>query len=64
VVPAAGQWQSGDVIHREPSRVLILLRPARRDAANARIEEIRDAYKQRFDQDAVLRTDAPLHASF
>jgi hypothetical protein len=64
IVPAAGQWQSGAVIHREPSRVLILLRPARRDEANARIEEIREAYKTRFNQDAVLRTDAPVHASF
>ncbi len=64
VVSAAGQWQDGDVIHREPSRVLILLRPAKPDGSDERIEQIRSLFKERFNQSSVLRSDAPVRASF
>lgn len=53
--PARGQWrsQSGELVH-EPSYVLSLVHPA--DAASeAAVAAIVDVYKQRFEQEAVLR---------
>jgi len=52
---ASGQWrsESGGIV-REPSYVLSLVHPA--TAANeSAIREIVDAYKSRFQQEAVLR---------
>ncbi len=46
------------VIIQEPSRLLILLYPVeeRRDSSE-KIEQIREQYKQMFDQESVLRAD-------
>lgn len=56
-----GQGQflnASDEIIRERSRVLILLYPvAVRQEKSEKIEEIREEYKQRFQQESVLRTD-------
>lgn len=61
---ARGQFlSSSGALVRENSRVLILLHDGA-DAASAKIEEIRRAYKQRFQQESVLRTDARSCVSF
>ncbi len=62
--PAQGQWrgESGVIVH-EDSFVLELLHPGGADD-EAAIEEIAEAYKRRFDQEAVLRIRSPVRASF
>jgi hypothetical protein len=54
-----GQFlDASDEIIRERSRVLILLYPvAVRQEKSEQIEEIREEYKWRFQQESVLRTD-------
>lgn len=64
VLAGAGQWQgaSGDIV-REPSYVLSLIYPdsAAKDRA---IAEIIRAYKQRFQQETVLRVRSRVCVSF
>ena len=64
----AGQGQfknSGRVIVKEPSRLLILLYPIKTGNNSTRkIEEIREAYKKTFQQESVLRTDVLSCVSF
>jgi hypothetical protein len=59
LVSALGQFlNSSGVIIQENSKLLILLYPANlRKANNAKIEEIRNAYKDLFQQESVLRSD-------
>lgn len=56
---ASGQWRSGtaDLVH-EPSYVLSLVRPPEA-ASEAAVGEVVDAYKERFEQEAVLRVRSP-----
>jgi hypothetical protein len=64
VVEGRGQFRGGSgVTEREDSRVLILLYALDR-SSNARIEEIREAYKGMFDQESVLRADELSCVSF
>jgi hypothetical protein len=66
VIDAYGQWQEAggkSRIAREPSRILIVLHEPTADA-DAKIEQIRDAYKKRFAQEAVMRTDTKARVSF
>jgi hypothetical protein len=61
VLKGFGQFREADgKIVQESSFVLILLYPheALRDS-NGKIEEIRTLYKQRFEQESVLRVDDP-----
>jgi hypothetical protein len=55
---ASGQWRSasGGIV-QEPSYVLSLVHPAN-SASEAAIREIVDAYKSRFEQEAVLRVSS------
>jgi hypothetical protein len=65
VIDAIGQYrqQSTQTIIREKSRVLVLVRPD--DAAtDAAIAAIVADYKQRFHQEAVLRLDGCVAATF
>lgn len=64
VLHAEGRWrgQSQRTL-RESSRVLLILRPPDPET-NGRIEAIRDAYRSRFGQEAVLRVDAPAKDAF
>ncbi len=57
VVDAAGQWRgaSGAVV-REASKVLTLVLSGQPDEA-ARLEAVRDAYKTRFRQEAVMMVE-------
>src|SRR3954464_12547852 len=52
ILDPSGQWRGHDgASPHEPSRVLILLHPPG-DAANAKIEEIRRLYRERFAQES------------
>jgi hypothetical protein len=64
ILDARGQWRGEDgSIVNEPSRVLILLHdPAAED--EAKIEQIRRAYRNRFAQEAVMRIDTMQRVSF
>jgi hypothetical protein len=64
VVDGAGQWrdQAGALV-RERSRVLIIVRP-NTASVSALIDEVRAAYKRRFQQQSVLRIDDRPAVSF
>jgi hypothetical protein len=59
LVSALGQFLgSSGVIIQENSKLLILLYPAElRKENNAKIENIRETYKENFQQESVLRSD-------
>ncbi|MFN8456017.1 MAG: DUF3574 domain-containing protein, partial [Anaerolineae bacterium] len=60
-----GQWRdSAGVIIEEESNVLILLYPMDDKEANGEIEQIRNAYKDTFQQESVLRVDDYSQVSF
>ena len=62
VLTGSGQFRnsSGEII-KETSRVLILLYPVGTQMESSlKVEQIREAYKQMFQQESVLRTDDPL----
>ncbi len=65
VLTAQGQYlDSAGVLHKEPSRLVLLLYP--QDAASQnepRIRRIITAYIRDFDQEAILRTDRSQNAS-
>lgn len=55
VLDARGQWRdSGGTIHKERSKVLIILAPPG-DEGMGLIDEISDEYKSRFGQESVLQ---------
>jgi hypothetical protein len=57
---ALGQYLDGKTLVREKSKQLILIYPRRiRSIAGRRVEEIRAAYIEAFDQKSVLRVDLP-----
>jgi hypothetical protein len=58
VMTGDGRWRGADgtIVH-EPSRVLMVWYRPQSDS-DAKIEAIRQAWKQRFDQESVLRADA------
>jgi hypothetical protein len=65
VLTGYGQFRnSAGVIVRERSQVVILLYPLALRDANRRIEEIRAAYKQAFQQESVLRVESLATISF
>jgi hypothetical protein len=58
VLKGNGQWRnSQDVVTKETSAVLIVLYEPSAEKESA-IEDIRAAYKDRFDQESVMRVDA------
>lgn len=64
VLAASGQWRNGaGGITKEPSRMLIVwYRPAA--DTDSKIEAIRAAYKDRFQQESVMRVDGSACVSF
>jgi hypothetical protein len=61
---AAGQWRGGSGrLVREPSKVLLIVLSGAPDD-NAKLTAIRDAYKARFHQDAVLLIEQTVCAGF
>jgi hypothetical protein len=64
VLDGLGHWQSDDGrLTREQSKVLVIWH-APDDSAEARIEAIRAAYRQRFDQESVMRVESLSCVSF
>lgn len=64
VVDAAGQWRdSTGAIVREKSKLVVILTGAD-DAGLPRTDQVVQAYKEMFAQEAVLRTVATVCASF
>jgi hypothetical protein len=64
VVDAAGQWRGPDgAIAREPAKLVILVLPGRAGREDG-IEAVRQAYRRRFSQDAVLMTTQPVCLGF
>lgn len=57
ILAGDGQWRekSGNIAH-EPSRIVILVHADDRESDRS-IEEIRESYKSRFRQEAVMRID-------
>ncbi|MBS1789056.1 MAG: DUF3574 domain-containing protein [Acidobacteria bacterium] len=65
VMPSRGQYlDSTGTIIKERSMQIILFYPANLRDANRKIEEIRAAYKQSFQQESVLRVDTLALVSF
>jgi hypothetical protein len=60
-----GFWKDGQTSRTisENSKVLVRLHPANADA-NTALDRIADAYKARFHQESVLRTDSHVCADF
>jgi hypothetical protein len=55
VLDGGGQWKGPDQkLIRESSKVVVLVLPKHGLAAGFKLNEVRDAYKQRFRQDSVL----------
>jgi len=63
VLTGYGQWRSGESMHKEGSRLLLIWAPRTADN-DPRIEAIRHAYKARFEQQSVLRADGLSCVSF
>ena len=54
-----GQWHGSESqMIRAASKVVVIVLPARGDA-NARINAVLDAYRQRFQREAMLRITQP-----
>ncbi|HWI29633.1 MAG TPA: DUF3574 domain-containing protein [Stellaceae bacterium] len=56
VLDAEGQWRDGDTVQRERTKLLLIVAPPAPDL-EARLAAVIDGYKQRFQQQAVLRID-------
>jgi len=64
ILTGFGQFRNSQgVLVKERSHLLILFYPPRSES-NAKIEAIRTAYKQRFQQESVLRADTLTSISF
>jgi hypothetical protein len=62
---ARGQWRdprTGAIV-REPSHVLIVVRPPGA-ATDAAVDAVATEWKRRFEQRSVLRVDAPVRAAY
>ncbi|HEX3701411.1 MAG TPA: DUF3574 domain-containing protein [Phenylobacterium sp.] len=59
VMEGGGQWKGrDDKLIREAAKVVLIVLP-KGDDAQGRLDAVRQAYRARFDQDAVLRVDPP-----
>ena len=64
VLSGTGQWRGGDgVLAKEQSRILVVWYESNQPA-DGDIEAIRLAYKQRFDQESVMRVESVSCVSF
>lgn len=63
ILGARGHWRDDRAIHHEPARLVVILHEATKKV-NDQIEQIRELYKQRFDQTSVLRSDSVDKVSF
>jgi hypothetical protein len=63
VLNASGQWRGAGGVTKEQARILVIWHD-RLPSRDADIEAIRSAYKERFDQQSVLRIDSVSCVSF
>ncbi|MBR1120450.1 DUF3574 domain-containing protein [Bradyrhizobium lablabi] len=63
VLNASGQWRGEGGLTKEQARILVIWHD-RLPSRDADIEAIRSAYKERFDQESVLRIDSVSCVSF
>ena len=64
ILDGGGQWRGADnTLIREASKVVMVILPKSRDASG-RLEDVRNAYKTRFHQEAVLIITQPACVSF
>ena len=64
IVEGAGQWRNANGrIEQEPSKMLVLLHP-QSPMIDAQIDEIRTLYRQRFNQEAVMRVTSAASVAF
>jgi hypothetical protein len=65
LLSGSGQFKNAKgALVREPSRILILFYPLGGPEPNQNLEAIRSAYKTTFQQESVLRADAPACVAF
>jgi hypothetical protein len=65
VLDGRGQWRNDDgSLSKETSHELILLYPLNDRSASGKIEYLRRAYEQQYDQESVLRDDSYDQVSF
>lgn len=63
-IPASGQWKAKDgLVVKEGTRVLVLLH-TRDKASDDAVQALRQAYKNRFQQESVLRVTQLVNADF
>ena len=63
VFEAEGHWRSGAETFTEPSKILMVVAPDSKDTQN-KLDDIMNAYIQRFRQDAVLQIKSPAEITF
>jgi hypothetical protein len=64
VFDGAGQWRNAaGRIDREPSKVLVILHP-NTESIDAKIDEVRRLYCERFNQEAVMKVTSVARVSF
>lgn len=64
VFDGAGQWRNAaSRIEREPSKVLVILHP-RSESIDAKIDEVRRLYCERFNQEAVMKVTSVARVAF
>ena len=64
VFDGAGQWRNAaGRIEREPSKVLVILH-ANSESVDAKIDEVRRLYCERFDQEAVMKVTSAARVAF
>ncbi|CAN5374545.1 hypothetical protein BH10PLA1_BH10PLA1_03950 [soil metagenome] len=64
VLEGNGQWQMRDgSLAKEKSRIVIVVHPGT-TGQQRKLDEIREAYKKRFSQEAVMELDEQIDARF
>jgi hypothetical protein len=64
VFDGAGQWRNAaGHVEREPSKVLVILHPSG-ESIDAKIDEVRRLYCERFDQEAVMKVTSAAQVAF
>ncbi len=64
VIAVQGQWKASDgTIEKEPSHMLLVYNDGSK-ATSDKLEQLRNDYKQQFQQESVLRTDTQICVAF